>query len=432
MKNKESSQRRTMRKIKLDLSTFATIVMVFLLLCQQQCWAFIQPPSNMLRFQRTFVITPIIAPRKDCTKCIESNPLIFMEATSTRKCPRRILRNYAVALTTAEEGDDSNKVGQKDPSVVYKLITLYAPLWTILAAIIGITQSSRIAPTLGNLTVTQISLAGLMLSMGLTITPEEVAAAFQKPIVLISNILLCFGMMPLLALAIASFFQFNPSQTAGIVLLGSVSGGQASNLFTLLAGGDVALSVVCTLTTTLIGVLATPILIKRLLNCIVVVNGYSVLKSVASLVLIPLLIGLSLGRIAPLTMQRNSSVFPLFGIVSTLVLVAGGAANSASGLLTMNMKTIGASCVLAILGGGMTLLLSSLISPNKLSKESRRMLVVETLSKSPTLAYVLAQKHFGSSAGAIPAAGMVTLAVIGATVAALWNTISPLNKSHQA
>jgi predicted Na+-dependent transporter len=29
-------------------------------------------------------------------------------------------------------------------------------------------------------------------------------------------------------------------------LLGSVSGGQASNLFTLLAGGDVALSIVCT------------------------------------------------------------------------------------------------------------------------------------------------------------------------------------------
>ena len=47
-------------------------------------------------------------------------------------------------------------------------------------------------------------------------------------------------------MAIANILKYTPSQTAGIVLLGSVSGGQASNLFTLLARGDVALSVVCT------------------------------------------------------------------------------------------------------------------------------------------------------------------------------------------
>eukprot|EP00979_Chaetoceros_neogracilis_P006001 scaffold1174_cov281-Chaetoceros_neogracile.AAC.32 len=53
--------------------------------------------------------------------------------------------------------------------------------------------------------------------------------------IVIINAVLCFTMMPL--------------RTAGMVLLGSVSGGQGSNLFALLAGGDVALSVVCTLST---------------------------------------------------------------------------------------------------------------------------------------------------------------------------------------
>jgi BASS family bile acid:Na+ symporter len=55
-------------------------------------------------------------------------------------------------------------------------------------------------------------------------------------------------------------------------------------------------------------------------------------------------------------------------------------------------------------------------------------LVVETLSKSPTLAYVLALKHFGRSAASIPAAGMVSLAVIGALVASLWSIIDPIDQ----
>ena len=77
----------------------------------------------------------------------------------------------------------------------------------------------------------------------------------------------------------------------GILLLGSVSGGQASNLFTLLAGGDVALSIICTLSTTLLGVLATPLLVKVLLGRAVAVDGIAVLQSVASLVLAPLVTG---------------------------------------------------------------------------------------------------------------------------------------------
>jgi len=247
--------------------------------------------------------------------------------------------------------------------------------------------------------------------------------------IVIINAVLCFTMMPL--------------QTVGMVLLGSVSGGQASNLFALLAGGDVALSVVCTLSTTILGVIATPLLIKLLLNCVVVVDGVGVLKSVASLVLLPLVTGLEMGWAAPRWVQKVEPFCPLVGVLATLILVAGGAANSASMLVGEGRFGIMmASCLLPVLGGGVALLLSYLNCNRGMSQGrvgngergkvmeemARRTLVVETLSKSPTLAYVLALKHFGRSAASIPAAGMVSLAVIGALVASLWSIIDPIDQ----
>uniref|UniRef100_A0A7S2UQA2 Uncharacterized protein n=1 Tax=Attheya septentrionalis TaxID=420275 RepID=A0A7S2UQA2_9STRA len=333
------------------------------------------------------------------------------------------------------------------------LFTKYAPLWTVGAAWVGLSSKSSLGSTTGSMTLGSLStmqwaLGTLMWSMGLTITSNDLSRTLfrsdgQTPSILMANALLCFGMMPLLALTISHAFGFTPHQTAGIVLLGSVSGGQASNLFTLLAGGDVALSIVCTLTTTLLGVLATPILIQWLLNCVVVVNGMAVLKSVASLVLIPLVFGLSLDKLAPRLVGRIRPLAPMLGIVSTWILVAGGAANSAdllglascANVVPTSMKErvtlLVASCLFPLLGGALALGASHLpLLPRSkhISEASRRTLVIETLSKSPTLAYVLAQTHFGPLAASIPAAGMVSLAVIGALLSSIWSIVSPIHE----
>ena len=172
-----------------------------------------------------------------------------------------------------------------------KPLAVYTPFLTSLAALSGVTTPLLVSKTLGSIEVMQMGLATLMLAMGLTITPKDLSEAFQKPSILAMNAFFCFGLMPTISYLIATVLSFNPDLMAGTVLLGSVSGGQASNLFTLLAGGDVALSIICTLSTTLLGVVATPLLVKYLLGHTVAVNGVAVLRSVASLVLAPLLAG---------------------------------------------------------------------------------------------------------------------------------------------
>ena len=52
-----------------------------------------------------------------------------------------------------------------------------------------------------------------------------------------------------------------------------------------------------------------------------------------------------------------------------------------------------------------------------------RTVAIETLVKSPTLAAVLAREHLGAAAAAVPAAGMIWLAVVGAVVAYGWGRV---------
>ena len=60
------------------------------------------------------------------------------------------------------------------------------------------------------------------------------------------------------------------------VLVGSINGGQASNLCTYIAKGDVALSVLMTTVTTIGAIFMTPLLCKFLLGAVVPVDAVGV------------------------------------------------------------------------------------------------------------------------------------------------------------
>mmetsp|Transcript_33189 Transcript_33189/g.38651 ORF Transcript_33189/g.38651 Transcript_33189/m.38651 type:complete len:413 (-) Transcript_33189:447-1685(-) len=371
--------------------------------------------------------------------CTGANHNIIQQVVSSKQCSNRFSRpkynnrsiHKSLVKKSKAEDNDGDDIGRPTPGKRLNLLnifTSYVPLWTIVAAAIGVTKSQIVSPLLGSMTVMQSCLALLMLAMGLTITPKDMSQALKKPRIVATNAIYCYGMMPLLAWSVAKVLSYNTSETAGIVLLGSVSGGQASNLFTLLAGGDVALSVICTFSTTVLGVLTTPLLIKWLLGCSVSVNGLEVLKSVASLSLLPLIIGLSLGRLTPRMVEKVVPFCAPLGVAATIILVAGGAANSAGSIIAINQMTaVTASCLLPIIGGAFAF--GSTMFCN-ISEKSRRALVIETFSKSPTLAYIIALKHFDHSVATIPAVAMVSLAAIGATVSSIWSSIHPVVKEE--
>jgi BASS family bile acid:Na+ symporter len=344
------------------------------------------------------------------------------------------MRVPPIEMTHAKTDDDDDLVHIipkkiKAPESYLAKFSLMAPVWTTLAAIFAVSYPLR-AQIFGSLAIMRKSLMTLMFAMGLAITPKDVSKVLSNPKIIALNGLLCYGIAPLLALIISKLLDlFNVSQTnVGLLLLASVSGGQASNLFTMIAGGDVALSVICTLSTTLLGVVATPLLVKGLLGQSVQVDTNGVVRSVASMVLLPLLFGLSFGQILPPKIIKSiTPVLPTLGVLATIILVIGGASN-----LQLKQQCFGSvvlpSCLLCLASGVVSWWFVNQRLKGPKEEATKRALVIETLSKSPTLAYVLACQHFEPSAKAIPAAAMVTLAILGASIASLWSILAPIEK----
>merc|ERR1719181_1051851 len=105
--------------------------------------------------------------------------------------------------------------------------------------------------------------------------------------------------MPLLGLLLGKVLGFDGSMLAGLVLVGSVNGGQASNLCTLIAGGDVALSVLMTTSTTLGCIIMTPLICKTVLGAVVPIDAMGIVISTFQVVLAPIFLGVGVNTVAP-------------------------------------------------------------------------------------------------------------------------------------
>lgn len=123
------------------------------------------------------------------------------------------------------------------------------------------------------------ALAALMLSMGITLTPADFAAVAKEPASVVMQFSLCYAVMPVLALYLGRAAGLSPALIGGMVLVGAVNGGQASNLCTYIAKGNVAMSVLMTTATTIGAIFMTPTICKLVLGTLVPVDAVGIAKS---------------------------------------------------------------------------------------------------------------------------------------------------------
>ena len=144
-------------------------------------------------------------------------------------------------------------------------VTTLFPLWTVLFAGLALKRPEAFAWfTTKYFTAT---LGALMLSMGITLTLDDFKRVSQQPAAVVVGFVLCYGLCPLLGVGLGKAFKLPTDLIAGLVLVGCINGGQASNLCTYIAKGDVALSVLMTTVTTVAGIFATPLLCKVRCRC---------------------------------------------------------------------------------------------------------------------------------------------------------------------
>jgi len=139
----------------------------------------------------------------------------------------------------------------------------------------------------------------IMFGMGTTLTAHDFEGVVKRPWCVAVGAVLQFTVMPLAGLAVAHVLGFEGELAAGMVLIGSVAGGMASNVVAYLAKANVALSVTMTCVSTLLSPLVTPFLMQRLAGAYVEIDTMKMMIEMCKIVILPVgagwLVRLALG-----------------------------------------------------------------------------------------------------------------------------------------
>lgn len=168
-----------------------------------------------------------------------------------------------------------------------------------------------------------LALGVIMLAMGLTLTFDDYRQLAAAPRALVAGVALQFAVMPLAGFVIARGLALEPGMAVGLILVACCPGGTASNIVTFLARGNVALSVVMTMTSTLAAVVLTPLLTGWLAGAYVEIDRWNLLTNMIAVVLVPVVLGTLLNRLFPRAAARVSAVLPLIAIVLVILIVGG-------------------------------------------------------------------------------------------------------------
>ena len=145
-----------------------------------------------------------------------------------------------------------------------KFLTKYVTIWVILCAIIAYFFPTPFKPYGGSISY---ALGIIMLSMGLSMTPNDFKLIFSRPKDVIIGVVTLYIFMPLVGLGIGKALGLAPMLVVGFVLLGCCPTGTTSNVMTLLAKGDKALSVTISSISTIIAPFIMPALLLFYAGC---------------------------------------------------------------------------------------------------------------------------------------------------------------------
>ncbi len=276
-----------------------------------------------------------------------------------------------------------------------------------------------------------LSIQLIMFGMGTTLTLKDFESVVKKPWCVAVGAILQFTVMPLAAVLVAKILGFEGELAAGMVLIGSVAGGMASNVIAYLARANVALSVTMTCVSTLVSPLITPLLMKLLAGQYVAVDTVAMLISMLKLVLVPVGAGcvlrVALGRhydAHKKPIDAALQAVAMFGICYSLVVCV--APNSeklkAAGLVILLSSVLHTSIGYS-LGYWISRFLGKVLP---IDERDARTVAIEVGMQNGGMAAALAVGVLHSTVAALPAnAAAVWMNLSGSMLANWWNKRPP-------
>ena len=247
----------------------------------------------------------------------------------------------------------------------------------------------------------------LMFDLGLALRFEDFGKVFRKPGPIAVALFGQLVLLPAIALGLAYLFHLPPVFFIGLVLIACCPGGSSSNVFSKLAGGDVALSVTLTALSSLITLFTIPLIMSWATQLVGESVGIrlpvgNLIKQNLVLMLLPVLLGIGLHYAWPRVAERIDKVLMRLAFPLLLVLITVFYIQHHKTILA-NIGVLGLCVTLLILLAiGCSSLLSRLV---KNDTRQRRTVLIEVGMQNAAQAIAIASSPliFANEEMAIPA-----------------------------
>ena len=160
----------------------------------------------------------------------------------------------------------------------------------------------------------------IMFGMGSQMSLNDFKGVIKMPKGVIIGICIQFTSMPLIAFAISRIFNFPPEIAAGIILIGCVPSGLASNVMVFISRGNLPLAVTIAACCTLLSPFVTPLLMKTLAGQFIEVSALAMMLDIMHMIILPIVAGFIFNLFYNAKDTRKSAIAQLCAYFIVIVL----------------------------------------------------------------------------------------------------------------
>jgi BASS family bile acid:Na+ symporter len=160
----------------------------------------------------------------------------------------------------------------------------------------------------------------IMFGMGSQMSFEDFTGVIKMPKGVFIGVGAHYVIMPLVAFGIAHIFSFPPEIAAGIILIGTVPSGLASNVMSYLAHANLALAVTIGAISTLISPFVTPLLMQWLGGQYIQVDFWHMMLDILNMIILPIVAGFIFNLFSKNEASQKSKFIQLIGYFIVILL----------------------------------------------------------------------------------------------------------------
>ena len=255
--------------------------------------------------------------------------------------------------------------------------------------------------------IAPISLALIMLSLGMGLTVEDFTRVIKQPKDFLVGLFCQLFFLPTVAFALVFLLDVPIELAVGLMIIASAPGGVTSNILTKFANGDVALSISLTAIISLLSIITVPFIIFKsidLLNASSNTNEISMTGISIKMFLVvtlPVILGMIIRKFANNIISSNEKSIQTISFILFLIVLFGAIIQERSNIVPYLIKAGTVTFLLNVIMMTIGFYVGKIFATGI---EQRKCISLECGLQNGTLAIFVASQIFNDVTFIIPAA----------------------------